>query len=167
MSTGLLSPRAAVDTAPPHPRQPPPADARAHVHSVIRQLLQQTVAVERRSDRRYPYPHLITLIPVAPDGTHLTDETTVVIGKQLSVGGLSFYHRQPIPHRRAVVVFEFGSHRAALLVDLAWCRYMRQGWYVNGGRFIQAVMTHVNRGRPPEETHLSPQEFSSLGQKMT
>jgi hypothetical protein len=153
MSTGLLSPSAEFDTAPPDTYRLPAADARAHVHSVIRLLLQHSIAVERRRDRRYPYPHLVTLIPVAPDGTHLTDETTVVVGKQLSVGGLNFYHREPIPHRRAIVVLEAGGNRAALLMDLTWCRFTRRGWYENGGRFLQAVTAHTNCGRPQEDTH--------------
>jgi hypothetical protein len=137
------------------------------VHSVIRQLLQQTVAVERRSDRRHPFPHLVTLIPVAPDGTHLTDETTVVVGQQLSVRGLNFYHREPIPYRRAIVLLEAGGYRVALLLDLTWCRFARHGWYVNGGRFLQAVTVQTNRGRTGEETHKSSGEFTSLGQNMT
>jgi hypothetical protein len=167
MSTGLLLPRAAFDTVSPDPRQLPTADVRAHLQSVIQLLLQQTVAAERRRDRRYPYPHLITLIPIAPDGTHLTDETTVVVGKQLSAGGLSFYHREPIPYRQAVVVLEVGSHRAALLMDLAWCRYTRQGWYENGGRFLQAVTTRTNDGRSAKETHLLSEESSSSRENMT
>jgi hypothetical protein len=166
MISGLLSLHETFDTACPDTRRTT-TDARAHVNSVIRLLLQRTMAVERRRERRYPFPHLVTLIPVAPDGTHLTSETTVVVGKQLSLGGLSFFHRQPIPYRRAVVVFELGSHRTALLTDLTWCRFTRHGWYENGGRFLQAVTTQMSCGQSEEETYNLRAETSSCSEKIT
>jgi len=167
MSTGLITPRDAIATDPPARHELAAPDPRAHVHTVIRLLLQRTTGVERRRERRYPFPHLVTLVPVAPDGAHLNNETIVVVGKQLSVGGLSFYHRQPIPYRRAVVVFEVGSHRTALLMDLNWCRFARRGWYENGGRFLQAASTQMAQARSTDEVHGWPAEYSSPTKKIT
>ena len=139
MSASLFSPKAQFDTLPSDFHRAAATDPRSHVQSMIHLLLRRSVVVERRRDQRYPYPHLVTLIPVAPDGSPLMDQAIVVVGKQLSVGGLSFYHRAPLPQRRAIVVLEAGGERAALLVDLSWCRFTRPGWYENGGRFLQAV----------------------------
>ncbi|MCI0357782.1 MAG: hypothetical protein L0211_04750 [Planctomycetaceae bacterium] len=95
--------------------------------------------VERRSEERYPYPYPIYLTPLAAQKTH-RDETIVVIGRQLSLHGVDFYHREPIPHAR--VIASLNAHEQGwigLLLELTWCRFNRHGWYDNGGRFL-AVM---------------------------
>ena len=93
---------------------------------------------ERRRQHRTPYPYLIKIVPVAADGeTRLADEL-VVVGKHLSLGGLDFYHRDPLPYRWALAWLDGGSRPAQpVLVELLWCRFNKQGWYENGGRFVR------------------------------
>jgi hypothetical protein len=94
---------------------------------------------ERRREQRFPYPHPIYLTPLEPAGSRPI-ETFVVIGKQISLHGVDFYHREPVAHRRVVASLEAGEQGwIGLLLELAWCRFSRHGWYENGGRFLAVV----------------------------
>jgi len=96
--------------------------------------------VERRGEQRYPYPFLIHLLPVSADGISPQAEAVVVVGKHLSERGLGFYHPKPLAHRRMIALLESaGGDRLALLIDLSWCRFTKQGWYESGGRFLRSV----------------------------
>lgn len=95
---------------------------------------------ERRREKRHPFPYPVYLTPVGRDGVTPVGETIVVLGKHLSELGFDFYHRDPLPHRRAIVSFEAASGKwIGVLMDLAWCRFGRHGWYDNGGRFLGVV----------------------------
>ena len=104
--------------------------------------------IERRSNQRYPFPHLLHLTPLGADGTPSGQDPIVVVGKHLSEQGLGFYHTNPLPYRRMIVSFETGNGSwLSFLIDLTWCRFTKQGWYESGGRFLQTVETPdtVNR----------------------
>lgn len=94
---------------------------------------------ERRRERRYPYPHPIHLTPIDTSGAEPA-ETIVVIGKQLSAGGVGFYYREPIAFRRVIASFDVGEQGwIGLLLELTWCRFNRHGWYDSGGQFLAVV----------------------------
>jgi hypothetical protein len=93
---------------------------------------------ERRSERRYPYPHPIYLTPLTSAGPQI-DETVQVIGKHLSEHGLDFYHREPLPYRRMIASLQVGGEWLGLVLDLKWCRFTTDGLYDNGGRFVDTV----------------------------
>lgn len=115
-------------------------EIQAQVWDVLAGLYPQREVFERREENRYPYPYLIHLTPVGKDGLTPEGEPVVAVGKHLSNRGMGFYHPRPLPYRRMIVSLEAvdGSY-LAFLVDLAWCRFTRQGWYESGGRFLQAV----------------------------
>ena len=94
---------------------------------------------ERRNERRYPFPFLVTLSPVESDGITPLAEPFSVVCKQISEGGLGFYYHEPMPYRYVVASLPpmFQQPAIHLLVDLTWCRIARKGWYENGGAFIQ------------------------------
>ena len=97
-------------------------------------------ALERRREKRFPYPYPVYFTPVAKDGITPLGETLVVLGKHLSEHGFDFYHREPLPYRRAIISFETPPGRwIGVLLDLTWCRFGRHGWYDNGGRFLGLV----------------------------
>lgn len=115
-------------------------EVRARVRSIIGATSENSrwAYADRRRDQRYPYPSLLYLTPVDRSGRPLTEQTVVVVGKTLTERGLDFFHQQPIPHRRVIVTLEApGGYAASFLVDLTWCRYTKQGWYDNGGRFLE------------------------------
>jgi hypothetical protein len=113
------------------------------VWGLLGSLYPQHDIAERRKDARYPFPYLIHLTPVGADGVSPEGESIVVVGKHLSEQGLSFYHPQPLPHRRMIATLESAGHRLGFLIDLKWCRFTPQGWYESGGRFIRAVLSPI------------------------
>jgi hypothetical protein len=122
------------------PSTPSEEDMRAQVFCLLSTLYPQDDLTERRRENRYPFPYLVQLTPVGADGVTPQGETVVVVGKHLSQRGLGFYHPKPLPYRRMVASLETGHGRwARFLIDLSWCRFIKQGWYESGGRFLRAV----------------------------
>ena len=119
-------------------------DVRTQVWGVLSTLYPNHDLAERRNGNRYPFPYLVHLTPVGEDGVSPEGKTFVVVGKHLSERGFGFYHSQPLPHRRMIVSLEAsdgGIH--GFLIDLAWCRFTKQGWYESGGRFLDAVRSPI------------------------
>jgi hypothetical protein len=112
---------------------------RTSVQQVLGSLHPALHQAERRREKRHPFPYPVYLTPVGRSGLTPAGETIVVLGKHLSELGFDFYHRDPLPHRRAILSFETGSTWIGVLIDLAWCRFGRHGWYDNGGRFLAVV----------------------------
>lgn len=131
---------ASLSTRGPHSAVASAADEaiRSKVRKLLQTLLPVTPAIERRQDRRYPFPRLIRLTPVAHDGRTPIAEALVVAGNSLSERGIGFFHSYPITHRRMIASFTgVDAEEINLLVDVAWCRFIGQGWYESGGRFVQ------------------------------
>lgn len=113
---------------------------RGSVQKVLAATQPSQHQLERRREKRHPFPYPVYLTPVARDNSTPIGETIVVLGKHLSELGFDFYHRDPLPHRRAIVSFEATSGVwIGVLLDLSWCRFGRHGWYDNGGRFLSVV----------------------------
>lgn len=123
------------------PRKAPPAEdpeLRARVWKVLSALGPNGDRIERRGRRRYPYPYLVRLTPVGDDGITPQGEPLVVVGKHLSEQGLGFYHSGPLPYRRMIASLESSDGTwLGFLLDITWCRFVKQGWYESGGRFLQ------------------------------
>jgi hypothetical protein len=99
--------------------------------------------LEQRREQRYPYPYPIYLTPLEHEAGR-PGETFVVIGKQISPHGVDFYFREPIAHRRVIASLYAGEQGwIGLVLELAWCRFSRHGWYENGGRFLSVVESPV------------------------
>jgi hypothetical protein len=127
-------------------------EIRSGVQSLLASYYPDGLVVERRRERRFPYPHLVYLTPVADDGCTPVGNSIVVIGKHLSEGGLGFFHQHPLVCRQAVVSLELADGGwIGLVIDLTWCRFTRHGWYESGGRFLRAVpaVAPLSRSRPP------------------
>ena len=110
------------------------------IRRLVASLAPSRSAVERRGDRRFPFPYPVRIAPIEDDASATGEPAFTVIGKHLSETGLGFYHEQPLPFRRVTVWL--GSRvglEVELVMDLSWCRFVGQGWYVSGGRFIDAV----------------------------
>jgi hypothetical protein len=119
-------------------------EIRVQVWGLLTKLYPRNDLHERRRDNRYPFPCLIHLTPVGDDGVTPDGETVVVVGKQLSERGFSFYHQAPLSHRRMIASLENNrGNWLGFLIDLNWCRFSRGGWYESGGRFIQTVLSPI------------------------
>lgn len=111
---------------------------------------------DRRRDRRYPYSQWITLYPLNPDYSPRDGGPLTVLGKDISEGGLSFYHTAAVPFRHAIAdLVTPGGSRLALLVDLKWCRFTSQGWYENGGRFLQVIDVGDEKENPAHPENIN------------
>ena len=97
---------------------------------------------ERRERKRHPFPLLMTLTPIADQEMTAVDEPIVVVGRHLALRGLDFYHREPLPYRRAIISFDELPGQAHLVLLISWCRFLRPGWYDSGGRFTHVVQPH-------------------------
>ena len=118
----------------------PEDDIRTQVWALLTTLYPKNGLTERRRHARYPFPYLVHLTPLDDQGNAKPDGSLAVIGKHLSEKGLSFYHSQPIPHRRMIVSIETRDQQwISFMIDLSWCRFTRQGWYESGGRFLESV----------------------------
>lgn len=130
----------------------PPAAADLYVrqpHGCLREQVRRILAGaaeaapparpgDRRRHRRFRFPFSLQLQPV---NAHLESvgETLAVRGKQISEAAVEFFHNEPLPYRRVVVRLDGSADRVYLLADLSWCRFNRDGWYENGGRFLSVV----------------------------
>jgi hypothetical protein len=102
--------------------------------------LHPAVGRERRHDDRIAIPVLFRLTPFDGDRQPLEQETLIVVGKNISRRGVSFYHEKPITHRRALIELadpSVGSFVAE--IDVTWCRFTKPGWYESGGRLIRSA----------------------------
>jgi hypothetical protein len=111
-------------------------------------LAQLTPAVtqERRREERVAIPVLLRITPLDPDRQSLLEEATIVVGKNISRRGISFYHERPLLYRRAIIELaekSLGSFSAE--IDVKWCRFTRPGWYESGGRLIRLATGNVDR----------------------
>jgi hypothetical protein len=121
-------------------------EIRSQVWGLLTTLYPRNDMVERRHGNRYPFPCLLHLTPVGKDGVTPEGETVVVVGKHLSELGCGFYHQAPLPYRRMIVSFELGrGHWLAFLIDLNWCRFTKERWYESGGRFLQTVLSPLEK----------------------
>ena len=115
-------------------------EIRAEVRCLIGRIYPGGEFIDRRNERRYPYPYLVRLFPIDRDGTVLHGEAVVAVGKHLSDRGIGFYHPRPLPHRHMIAALESSDGTiSAFVVDLGWCRFTRQGWYESGGRFVDVL----------------------------
>ncbi len=115
------------------------------IGSLLAALYPQGVLVDRRREKRFPYPHLVYLTPLAEDGISPGGENIVVSGKQLSENGLGFFHQQPLPYRRMIASLDQGRGQwLGLIIDLNWCRFTKFGWYESGGRLLEVVTSPLN-----------------------
>jgi hypothetical protein len=102
--------------------------------------LRATVVVERRRDPRAALPVLLRLTPLDADMQTADEESIIVVGKNISRHGLSFYHERPLPYRRAVIsLAQPGLGEFTVEIDVNWCRFRAPGWYESGGRLLRAI----------------------------
>lgn len=138
-------------SAPPAAAAAVDEQVRSHVRALLSLLYPPGRGVERRRDVRYPFPFLLTLTPLGPQGHEPAGEDVVVAGKHLSERGLGFFHPGPLPHRRVLVRVSAPGRRALRCVlDVSWCRFMNQGWYESGGRFLEVLSDEPAAALPPE-----------------
>jgi hypothetical protein len=103
---------------------------------------------ERRQRDRFPIPYTFRLTPLDQDGKLLTDETTTIVGKDLSLSGIGFSHDHPLPHRRAIISLNHPMvGRFAVEAEIVWTRPTPIGLYESGCRLLRTVDGHILRSK--------------------
>lgn len=73
-------------------------------------------------------------------GRTLDGESKLVQGRDISLGGISFTHADPLPCRLVAVTFIQSEDKLdSVVTKLTWCRFMRDGLYRSGGQFLRTV----------------------------
>jgi hypothetical protein len=139
MSDTMTEPQSVLSLAE---RESPEWQLLSLVSGILGSLYPESLPNNQRRQRRLPFPHLVYVTPVGPDGETPVVGTLVAAGKHLSESGLGFYHPDPILFRQAIVSLEQPPGEwHSFLIELRWCRFIRQGWYESGGRFLRSVPT--------------------------
>jgi hypothetical protein len=93
---------------------------------------------EKRHGQRVLYTKPMLLTPLLDDTETPAGNSVVVVGHDLSLGGISFVHRQPLPCRKVALRFiQQERVSEAVLVRLIWCRFTRRADYLSGGRLLR------------------------------
>jgi hypothetical protein len=118
-------------------------------HEVWSQILERLSAAdprqnqdERRRDSRYPFPNLMYLTPISPHDHAPSGESIIAAGKDLSEGGLGFYHSTPLPSQRMIASMQMGNgHWLAFVVELTRSHRIPEGWFQSNGHFVEPAVS--------------------------
>jgi hypothetical protein len=103
---------------------------------------------DRRERDRYPIPYTFRLTPLDDNGLLLTDETTTIVGRDLSLSGIGFSHDYPLSCRRAIISLDHPMvGRFAVEAEIVWTRPTPLGLYESGCRLIRTVDGHIVHAR--------------------
>jgi hypothetical protein len=102
--------------------------------------------IERRCRDRFPIPFTFRLTPIDRHGNLLTDETTTIVGKDLSMTGIGFSHDHPLLHRRVIISLDHPKvGRFAVEAEVVWTRPTPIGLFESGCRLLRTVDGHILR----------------------
>jgi hypothetical protein len=102
----------------------------------------------RRERDRHPIPYTFRLTPLDDNGQPLTDETTTIVGRDLSLSGIGFSHDYPLSYRRAIISLDHPMvGRFAVEAEIIWTRPTPIGLYESGCRLIRTVDGHTVRSK--------------------
>lgn len=108
------------------------------VDAILRDSGSAAVRLDRRAGGRRPYAQVIHLMPLDRQLRPVDERPIQVVGREISADGLGFYHTQPIAHRFVIAEFSAGARPCPqVILKLAWCRFLREGWYDSGGQFLE------------------------------
>lgn len=138
----------------------------AELGEAIKLMVQQIECHDRRWDRRtehrQAFPCMFELTPLDPDDFSSIGDATPVIGKDISPGGVHFYHQKTLPYQYMLMsmigptALERGT-TPKLIVKLRWCRFLRPGWYDSGGQFVR-IATQPSDSTQADPCHRLPKD---------
>jgi hypothetical protein len=103
---------------------------------------------ERRSRDRFPIPYTFRLTPFDNNGNLLMDETTTIVGKDLSLTGIGFSHDYEFKFRRAIISLNHPKiGRFAVEAEIVWTRPTPIGLFESGCRLVRTVDGHTVRSQ--------------------
>ena len=116
------------------------------VQGLIEEARTTGVSDERRDRDRFPIPYTFRLTPIDGDGNILFEETTTVVGKDLSLTGIGFSHDHELTFARAVISLNHPKvGNFAVEAEIVWTRPTPIGLYESGCRLLRTVDGHTVR----------------------
>lgn len=95
---------------------------------------------EGRSAHRVRYERPLLLTPIDSRSHHPAGEPQLVRGRDLSLGGCSFSHIDPLPCAKVALTFGLEDERqVTMMLRLTWCRFTQDRVYQSGGRFLKPI----------------------------
>jgi hypothetical protein len=118
------------------------------VQGLIDEARTNVTADERRNRDRFPIPYTFRLTPIDTEGNLLAEETTTVVGKDLSLTGIGFSHDHALTHRRAIISLNHPKvGRFAVEAEVVWTRPTPIGLFESGCRLLRTVDGHTVRSK--------------------
>jgi len=103
---------------------------------------------ERRSRDRFPIPYTFRLTPIDSNGQLLMDDTTTVVGKDLSLTGIGFSHDHELQFVRAIICLNHPKvGRFAVEAEIVWTRPTPLGLFESGCRLLRTLDGHIVRSQ--------------------
>ena len=103
---------------------------------------------ERRGRDRFPIPYTFRLTPIDDEGNLLADETTTIVGKDLSLTGIGFSHDSELIFTRAIISLDHPKvGRFAVEAEIVWTRPTPIGLFESGCRLVRTVDGHIVRAK--------------------
>ena len=119
-----------------------------HVQGLIDEVRTTVESDERRNRDRFPIPYTFRLTPIDGEGNVLTEETTTVVGKDLSLTGIGFSHDHALPYRRAIISLNHPKvGRFAVEAEIVWTRPTPIGLFESGCRLVRTIDGHTVRSK--------------------
>jgi hypothetical protein len=98
---------------------------------------------ERRVRDRFPIPYTFRLTPLDTEGNPIVDDTTTVVGKDLSLIGIGFSHDHELPSKRVIISLNHPKvGNFAVEAEIVWTRATPLGLYESGCRLVKTVSGH-------------------------
>ena len=98
--------------------------------------------LQARRWHRIAFESPLELTPLDVETEEPCADTIDVLGRDLSLGGMSFLHAQPLPFSKAAITFPADhSDVPPVIVRLTWYRFTARGVYQSGGPFVRALET--------------------------
>lgn len=95
---------------------------------------------ERRAGHRVQFREAVFLVPLDDETEEPCGPPAHVESRDISLGGISFAHHEPVPHRKVGLSFRLPGGAAVTVVALLrWCRFTRAGTYESGGEFVRTT----------------------------
>jgi hypothetical protein len=112
----------------------------SYVETLVASWNGPSTFVERRRWHRVPYDRPLLITPLDDETSEPAGPPLRVPGRDISLGGVSFAHREPLACRKVACTFEPDSPNGeSVIVKLTWCRFTKDGWYQSGGQFVQSI----------------------------
>ena len=127
---------------------PPTADeGSGTLFRQFQELINESDSTERdrrrRRHERFVLHLTLQLTPINHAGRVLHDEAVDIVGKDMSVAGIGFSHKNPLLQRGVVISFEHPTvGRLAVEAEVVWTKPTPLGIYESGCRFIRTLAGH-------------------------